>query len=335
MKKSLVAIILAGSCLVCFAQAPHVIWSQIGHASQINSVAFSPDGTLLATAGDDTEVKLWRASDGAYLGLIDRHPDGAQTVQFSHRGNLLAAGGIDRNVSIVRVSDFARLVNVEGTGFVRGVAFAANDMVIATSLGYSSNELCLYRVSDGELMGIHRDHWGTVWGVDFSGDGRFMATCGADSRTLVYTYPNRNLLFDLGGHQDDVISVKFSSDSRLLASAGEADWTVRVWQMPSGGSLRTFDAGHRLLHGIAFSPDAAYLAAAGEDFSGTGSILIWDIASGALARRYLQGLDRGVHSIAFSPDGSKLAYGLHNGAVAVATNPLFRVRFNGAEAIAR
>src|SRR5438105_2119190 len=136
---------LASICLLAVAapalsDSPKTIWSRPGHSGLVTAIAFSPDGSKVVTAGEDYMVKAWRASDGASLGTIAVHYDGATCMRFSHNGSLLATGGIDREINVFRTTDFARLYTTSVTGFVRDVAFSANDSVFAGALGYSSNE---------------------------------------------------------------------------------------------------------------------------------------------------------------------------------------------------
>jgi hypothetical protein len=92
--------------LAAYAQGrPDIVWIHAGHGSHVNSVAFSPNGTLLATGSDDTTIKLWRVSDGAFVRTLAGHTSSVNSIAFSPDGTLLVLGSSDRTVRLWRVSD--------------------------------------------------------------------------------------------------------------------------------------------------------------------------------------------------------------------------------------
>ena len=92
--------------LAAYAQGrPDIVWIHAGHGSHVNSVAFSPNGTLLAIGSDDTTIKLWRVSDGAFVRTLAGHTSSVNSIAFSPDGTLLVSGSSDRTVRLWRVSD--------------------------------------------------------------------------------------------------------------------------------------------------------------------------------------------------------------------------------------
>jgi hypothetical protein len=92
--------------LAAYAQGrPDIVWIHAGHGSHVNRVAFSPNGTLLATGSDDTTIKLWRVSDGAFVRTLAGHTSSVNSIAFSPDGTLLVLGSSDRTVRLWRVSD--------------------------------------------------------------------------------------------------------------------------------------------------------------------------------------------------------------------------------------
>jgi WD40 repeat protein len=300
------------------AQTPNVLWSRKASSSAVNAVQFSPNGKLIATAGDDGKVRLWSAFDGRSLGIVADHFDSALSLAFSPNGSLLATGGANGSIHMIRVSDQSTLYTISETGFIEGLAFTHDGGTLGAALGYFSRELRQFRVADGELISITHHHWGTVWSVDYSSDGQHVVTAGADGRVLLYDIPMWNPI-DLAGHEGDAIAAKFSPNSAFVASAGEYEAKLKMHSTASSALLYSVDVG-AIMHSIAFTPDGTLIGVAGQVWpAATGRIAFYRVATGTLAFAFSDHLGHSVNSISISPDGSSFAYGLDDGTVAFAS----------------
>jgi len=266
--------------LGCAASAQTLIWSRNAHSDEINDIAFSSAG-YIATACEDGSVKLWYGRNGAPVSSLISHWDPAKCLAFTRDGQYFASGGIDRGINVYRTSDYQRLYRIDTTGFIEGLAFTANSQTLEASLGYSSNDLRDFRTSDGEHTSITHHHWGTVWSVDCSANGQYVATSGADGRVIVYSGPYHSYIFDVDGHENDVIAVRFSPTSSVLASAGSYDGKLILTSMPSGNTIRAIDVGF-VIYDIAFSWDGTRIAVAGEEIFSDGTVKVYSVATGAL-----------------------------------------------------
>ncbi|HKP92964.1 MAG TPA: BACON domain-containing carbohydrate-binding protein [Chthoniobacterales bacterium] len=309
--------------------APDILWTGTAHTAQVNAVAFSPDGELLASASNDHTVKLWRVADGALLATLSElpespgattHIDAVNTVAFSHDGTVLASGSMDRKIKLWRVTDRSLLRTMGGNEFILGVTFSPDDQLLASAGGYSTNEIKIWRLSDGENTSIIDDNLGATNAIAYSPDGQFLAAAKANSVATLLNTSGGNA--QRLGHDGAVNFVAFSPGGQTLATASD-DQSARLWQTGNNFPSFTLNGPSGFVKSVGFSPDGETLIAAGQDYQAQrGTILFWRASDGALLKAYDQETSTAVLSAQFSPDGRSFAYGLADGRVVLARNSL-------------
>lgn len=279
---------------------PRPLFRFTGQAKPIRSVAFRPDGTLLAGAGLDRNIYLWTPADGKPSATWKGHRDAVLSVAFSPDGTRLVSSSSDRTVQLWDVPDGKRLEPLVGhKDKVAAVAFRPDGKVVA-SAGFDKQVL-LWDAASGKLLAPLHRHRDVVSCVVFSPDGKLLASGGFDKKLHLWNAADGVYLRTLQKQDETVQSLAFSPDSRFIAVTGPRH-TVQMFDVASGRRVLNL-AGHaNPVRALAFTRDGSMLASASFDKT----MRLWDPVSGALLGVLSEHKDD-VGSLAFSPDGRMLA----------------------------
>jgi len=204
-----------------------------GHADLIHSIAFSPDGKMVATAGFDKEIKLWEYADGNLkeVKTLSGHSDPVYCVVFSPDGKRLASSSHDKTIRVWNVADGKVLQTLKGaTDIVDTIAFSPDGKLLASGSGTADKSVRLWNPDDGKEVKNLGAHNGSVYCVAFSPDGKLLASSGADNIIKVWDVPGQKELMQLKGHELGVTGVVFAGDDKTLVSVSQ-DRSVRVWNL--------------------------------------------------------------------------------------------------------
>ncbi len=284
----------------------------------ITAVAFSPDGTIVAAAGDDGEARLWNvATRTAIRGPLEHHDGPIFGLAFSPDGATVATVGRDNTLRLSRVSTGqpARAPIVDplppsSDAWLLGVAFSPDGRMIAT-VG-TDQAVRLWSAATGRAVGpllTYATGFGS-FAVRFAPDGATLVSGGGDNVVRVWNTASTGARAPAVTHvprrpfasaDPPVRAAAFSPDRRTRASAGDR---VRLWDVDSNTPLAVLRGGRAgEARAVAFSPAGGILASGGED----GTLLLWSARTRRLVAAPIAAHRAAVHGLAFSPDGRTLA----------------------------
>ena len=247
-------------------------WTKVGFAATntwVRSLAFSPDGGMVAAGLFNQTVQLWRVADFKLLQTFNGDTNWVWGVAFSPDGQSVASASNDATIRIWQVNgDSAPLVISQGAESVRAVAFSPDGKLVAA--GLSNGDVNLWQTNDGSLIRTMKGHTDWVRCIAFSPDGKLLATGGFDTTIRLWNVSDGMLVRTLEGHAASVLSVAFSPDGTLLASGSE-DRTVHLWRVSDGSPLQIFEGHTDFVFAVAFSPDGKLVASGSKD----GTVRVW------------------------------------------------------------
>lgn len=247
--------------------------TQAPYPARISSLAFSPDGKLLATASElDNISRIWNAATGEPVAQLP-HAEGINFTIFNHDGTLLGTASADCTARLWNSRTGEELVRVTQPNPIEGIAFSPNGDRFATPCHSTY-------LKSGE-----RDRFARIW----------------DTRT-------GDLIHELE-HQADVKQVGFTPDGKYLVTSGDRDFLARTWEVTSGREIAHMHAPaelHTELIALAISADGTMVAISIAGAGSDDAAWLWAWQTGKISKLQHDGV---VRALLFHPSGPYIATG--------------------------
>ena len=277
----------------------------VGHQGTVRGVSLSPDGQLIASAGSDRTVRLWKMDGPLPTSLVAHDLHKVWTIQFSPDGRHFATAGGDGLLKLWRTADLSLVRSHPTHKGSQSIQFSPNGQLIAAAgrNNGKNNTVEIWNVESGEKQHQLLGHDNVIRTVAFGPDGETMASSGSDRTIRLWAVASGELKFVLNDgediHSDRIQSLSISPDGQWLAAAS-FDHTVSIWNLSEKKlHSRLTDFSGRVT-AVKFSPDGLLATA-----SSYLAIKLWRISDGLLLEELeTSGWARGLD---FSADGTQLS----------------------------
>jgi eukaryotic-like serine/threonine-protein kinase len=286
-----------------------------GRTTALTSAVFSSDGSLIATAGQDSWARVWDASTGQML-IGFELPGVLDALAFSPDRKRLATGSRDGTARVWNLVEPVGRARVDLDSPVHALAIGPSGQV---AIARDDSVVSLLPAEAGKVQDVLRllGHATRVYAAAWSPDGTQFATAGEDEETIVRSARDpETILHRLGRHDGPVRSIAYSADGRLIATAAD-DGQIRVWNAANGTRVTTLGSAgssatpRRKLVQVAFGKGDTLAS-----LDDLGELTLWDTGRWKIVERHRSLTDSNTRALAFSHDGARIAVsGATDGAV--------------------
>lgn len=285
----------------------------------IRCVEFSPDGSLLATAGDFASVHAWDAETGAPVAAFAGHKAALAGLAFVGPSRLLS-GSADQLATVWELNPAWQLERTMGAvdkpeliaDRVMSVDFSSDTSTLLVGGGVPSRngELHLFKVADGSrILHVPQAHDDVVHSAKISPDGRRIASGGADKYMRTFDIATGQVLRRFEGHTNYVLGVAWKSDGQTLATSS-ADNTIKVWDAETADQRLTVPNLTRHITALRFVGSSDIVVSS----SGDKVVRMHQGANGGNIRNF-SGATSWIHCVDATPGSELVAAGTADGSL--------------------
>lgn len=291
-----------------FAQKAELV-VQTGHSDNVRSIAFSPDGKLLASGSNDETVKIWNAETGRQLKVF-RMNTFVNTVVFSPDGEILASSGDYDGIYLWNAKSGKLIKKLTGDkGIYRDMAFSPDGKILASAS--KDNTIILWDVETGKESVNLNSLSGLIVAIAFSPTGNVFASSDSNKKINIWSLEKGEKIQTIDNKEKIVRQLRFSADGKLLASLGWNSNNIKIWNAEAGMLLHTFTEQTDELDSMDFSPDGKTLVSSAY----SEQISPWNIETGKKIRTI--DADSAYLGVTFAKDGKRIVSASEHGTIII------------------
>lgn len=270
-----------------------------GHTQDVYGVKWSPDGSLIASVGQDTTVEICDARTGTTRFTYRRHSGSTNGVVWQPQsGTRIATASSDKTVQVWNALTGASVLIYTGhSNFVRSVTWSPDGKYIA-----SAGDDKVVRVWDaisGHTLFTYSGHKDLIWYLRWSPDGTRIASASQDATVHVIDARSGAHLLTYRSHTKSVQALAWSPDSSRIVSAS-SDTTARAWNATTGKTDFVYSGHTDPVQGVDWAPNGKYIASCGSNAQ------VWNAASGNRILTY-NNQPPLIHGLSWSPASTRIA----------------------------
>ncbi len=277
------------------------------HRSQVQQVAWSPDGKRLASAALDERIKVWEPGTGRPIAALTSSFHEMAIAWAPDSRTIAVSGWSHGGISGERLTLWdvdtgkVRPVPVPRNDAALGVAFSPDGKLLAS--GGITGKVYLWDAANPRLVRTLEDGSLMVRRLAFSPDGKLLAAGGQDKSIRLWEVQTGKLRSTLKDHPGEVYQLSFSPDGKTLASGDSFDTWVRLWDVETGKGRRFWKSGVGYVSALAWSPDGKRIATSA---SSNSDLHVVDVETGKSLGK-MSYPSHGQRWAAYHPDGKTLA----------------------------
>ncbi len=280
--------------------------------SQMYTVAWSPNGTWIASAGLGSTVQIWDASSKLPLFSYDGGSAKVYSVAWSSDSRYIASGHSNGTVQVWDIAAQSKIFYQRGHhANVNAVAWSSDGSSIVSGSGDKTANVKVWNVATGNLLLTYSGHLYYVNAVAWSHDGTRIVSGGGDATAQVWDATTGSMLYTYRRHSSDILALSWSPNDARIVSASK-DTTAQVWDASTGSRFVYYDRHSNYINAAAWAPDGTRIASGGVDTT----VKVWGAASGSTFQTYRGHSDQ-VQGLAWSPDSTKIASASNDGTVLI------------------
>ncbi|KGO71579.1 hypothetical protein PITC_044560 [Penicillium italicum] len=264
-----------------------------GHLRGVSAVQFSPDCTMIASAGADAAVRIWHTASGRLIHVFEGHLAGISALAWAPNGEWIATGSDDKTIRFWNVNTLKAHTKVfDGHhNYVYQIAFAPKGNILVS--GSYDEAVFMWDVRRAHVMRSLPAHSDPVAGIDVVHDGTLIASCALDGLIRIWdTHSGQCLRTLVMEDNPPATCVKFSPNGKFVL-AWTLDGCIRMWSYVESRVVKTFQGhvnekyslsgcfGYYGSQDVLYNPPLCYVVSGSED----GSIIFWDLVSKQILQR--------------------------------------------------